>query len=220
MVADQWTNMEKTCIFFILKTFHQGCLSLVNKVLDLLRVICTFCSVVDSLVPKERILKDLQGTFKLPRCQFIFRWIDSGETSDNLPMFICLCVCLTGYSSQTTWPILLKLDMDIPWAPRMARTHTWVPAPARPRIHTNAINPSNQALKPAQMHPCAQSHQCYMLYWLQGYSLKRAPKVLMALRAMTADIHVMQSLPHTWPAGCVLSCKNYRSCQTPPKDVV
>ena len=50
-----------------------------------------------------------------------------------------------------------------------------------------------------------------------GYTLGRAPKrVLLALRAITADIHVLKSLPHPWAAGCVLSCKNYRSCQPPP----
>ena len=36
---------------------------------------------------------------------------------------------------------------------------------------------------------------CYVMsYRLLGYSLKRAPKVLMALRAMTGRIHVLTSL--------------------------
>ena len=49
------------------------------------------------------------------------------------------------------------------------------------------------------------------LYWSLGYSLERAPKVLMALRAMTAHIwlrYVLWSLPHPWPAGCVCVNRN------------
>ena len=49
-------------------------------------------------------------------------------------------------------------------------------------------------------------------------SLERVPKVLMALWAMTGHIRLdfCRSLGLIlWPAGCVISCKNYRSCPPP-----
>ena len=78
----------------------------------------------------------------------------------NLPMFVC--DCLTGYSSHTTSPILMKLGMDVCQAPRMMRRYAFLCE----HPHTNARNSmhlcseckSTHARVPTQERPCNSAH--------------------------------------------------------------
>ena len=57
---------------------------------------------------------------------------------------------------------------------------------------------------------------CYIDRWdIPSSELQRCPW----LSERWQDI-IFTWFIHPWPAGCVLSCKNYRSCQPPPKNVV
>ena len=62
---------------------------------------------------------------------------------------------------------------------------------------------------------------CYIDRWdIPSSELQRCSWLSERWQQISSLDMCCSSLPHPWPAGCILSCKNYRSCQPPPKDVV